>query len=81
MAKHFVLTITDDDFSFARDTAQIDAEAALDGVYVVRTSLKTEVLDAASTVSAYKRLSNAERAFRSLKTRRSRGAAHPSSPR
>ena len=51
-----------------RNSAQIDAEAALDGIYVVRTSLKTEVLDAASTVRAYKRLANAERAFRSLKS-------------
>lgn len=68
MAKHFVLTITDDEFSFERASAQIDAEAALDGVYVVRTSLKSEVLDAASTVRAYKQLANAERAFRSLKS-------------
>lgn len=68
MAKHFVVTITDDDFSFERDGAQIDAEAALDGVYVVRTSLKAEALDAASTVKAYKQLANAERAFRSLKS-------------
>jgi hypothetical protein len=68
MAKHFVLTITDDDFSFERDSAQIAAEAALDGVYVVRTSLKGEALDAASTVKAYKQLANAERAFRSLKS-------------
>lgn len=68
MAKHFALTITDDDFSFERDSAQIAAEAALDGVYVVRTSLKGEALDAASTVKAYKQLANAERAFRSLKS-------------
>ena len=68
MAKHFAVTITDDDFSFERDSAQIDAEAALDGVYVVRTSLKPEVLDATSTVRAYKQLANAERAFRSLKS-------------
>jgi transposase len=68
MAKHFVVTITDDDFSFARDDAQIDAEAALDGIYVVRTSLKAEALDAASTVRAYKQLAGAERAFRSLKS-------------
>ena len=40
MAKHFAVTITDDDLSFERDSAQIAAEAALDGVYVVRTSLK-----------------------------------------
>jgi Transposase DDE domain len=68
MAKHFVLTITDDDFCFERASAQIDAEAALDGIYVVRTSLKAEVLDAASTVRAYKQLANVERAFRSLKS-------------
>src|SRR5262245_20255116 len=68
MAKHFVLAITDDEFSFQRASAQIDAEAAMDGVYVVRTSLKSEVLDAASTVKAYKQLANAERAFRSLKS-------------
>lgn len=68
MAKHFLLTITDDDLSFERDSAQIAAEAALDGIYVVRTSLKAEVLDAASTVEAYKQLANAERAFRSLKS-------------
>ena len=68
VAKHFVLTITDDDFCFERASAHIDAEAALDGIYVVRTSLKAEVLDAASTVRAYKQLANAERAFRSLKS-------------
>ena len=68
MAKHFAVTITDDDLTFARKTAQIDAEAALDGVYVLRTSLKPETLDATSTVKAYKQLAQVERAFRSLKT-------------
>jgi len=68
MAKHFVLTITDDDLTFARKTAQISAEAALDGVYVLRTSLAPETLDATSTVKAYKQLAQVERAFRSLKT-------------
>jgi len=68
MAKHFVLTITDDDLTFARKTAQISAEAALDGIYVLRTSLKPETLDAASTVKTYKQLAQVERAFRSLKT-------------
>jgi hypothetical protein len=68
MAKHFTVTITDDDVAFTRNTAQIDAEAALDGVYVLRTSLKPETLDAAATVKAYKQLAQAERAFRSLKT-------------
>jgi Transposase DDE domain len=68
MAKHFDTTISDNDFSFTRNTAQIHAEAALDGIYVVRTSVSGETLDASSTVKAYKQLSNAERAFRSLKS-------------
>ena len=68
MAKHFSLTITDDDVAFTRNAAQIDAEAALDGVYVLRTSLKPETLNADATVKAYKQLAQAERAFRSLKT-------------
>lgn len=68
MAKHFVVTITDDDLTFARNTTQIDAEAALDGVYVLRTSLAPEALDATATVRAYKQLAGVERAFRSIKT-------------
>jgi hypothetical protein len=68
MAKHFTVTITDDDVAFARNIAQIDAEAALDGIYVLRTSLTPETLDTAATVKAYKQLAHAERAFRSLKT-------------
>jgi Transposase DDE domain len=68
MAKHFVVTITDDDLTFARNTTQIDAEAALDGVYVLRTSLAPEALDATATVKAYKQLAGVERAFRSIKT-------------
>jgi hypothetical protein len=68
VAKHFDITISDDDVSFTRNAEQINAEAALDGVYVVRTSVNSEALDASSTVKAYKQLSNAERAFRSLKT-------------
>ena len=68
MAKHFDLNITDDRFTFARDTAKIGAEAALDGVYVVRTTVSEAVLDQTATVTAYKQLSTAERAFRSLKT-------------
>jgi hypothetical protein len=68
MAKHFVLGITDDDLTFIRNTAQIEAEAALDGVYVLRTNVKPAVLDAAATVKSYKQLADVERAFRSLKT-------------
>jgi len=68
MAKHFELTITDDRFSFARKTVAITAEAALDGLYVVRTSLPAETLDDTGTVRAYKSLAAVERAFRCLKT-------------
>jgi hypothetical protein len=68
MAKHFVVTITDDALTFTRKAAQITAEAALDGIYVLRTSVDAATLDAAATVGAYKQLAQAERAFRSLKT-------------
>ena len=68
VAKHFKIAITDDDLDFARDQATIDAEAALDGFYVLRTSLPATTLDAGETVQAYKSLATVERAFRSLKT-------------
>jgi len=68
MAKHFDLAITDTGFSFARKTAEIAAEAATDGLYVVRTSLPAEALDDASTVRSYKSLARVERAFRCIKT-------------
>jgi len=68
MAKHFRLDITDGSFRYERDTAGIDAEAALDGIYIIRTSLSADALDAERTVRAYKGLAVAERAFRSLKT-------------
>jgi hypothetical protein len=68
MAKHFRCTITDSDFTFAREDAAIAAEARLDGIYVLRTSLPPDRLDAAGAVRAYKRLARVERAFRSLKT-------------
>jgi hypothetical protein len=68
VAKHFVLAITDTDFTFRRDDAAIAGEAALDGIYVLRTSLSAEALDAKQTVLAYKSLSHVERAFRSMKT-------------
>ena len=68
MAKHFALTITDDSFRFTRRTREIAAEAALDGLYVVRTSLPAETLDDVGTVRAYKSLAVVERAFRCLKT-------------
>ena len=68
MAKHFVLDIKDKSFGYRRDAESIAREAALDGLYVVRTSLPASELDAEGTVRAYKRLSAVERAFRSLKT-------------
>jgi hypothetical protein len=68
MAKHFELTISDDQFRFTRDKAAIAAEAALDGLYVIRTSLPPAALDDAGAVRAYKSLSGVERAFRSLKS-------------
>ena len=68
MAKHFTRTITDTDFTFARNEAAIAAEARLDGVYVLRTSVPQAALDADATVRSYKALANVERAFRSCKT-------------
>jgi hypothetical protein len=68
VAKHFRITIADHDLTFERDQAAIAAEAALDGFYVLRTSVPADTLDAAATVRAYKSLGQVERAFRSLKT-------------
>ncbi len=68
MAKHFQISIGDDAFSFAKNHLSIAAEAALDGIYVVRTNLPAAQSDAATTVRAYKSLSGVEHAFRSLKT-------------
>jgi hypothetical protein len=68
MAKHFDLAIEDTSFAFHRKQAEIAAEAALDGLYVIRTSLPEAAIGAADAVSAYKSLSQVERAFRSLKS-------------
>ena len=67
VAKHFRLTIADDGLLYERDDVRIAQEAALDGLYVIRTSVPAEVLSAPATVRAYKRLSTVERAFRSFK--------------
>ena len=67
MAKHFTLEFQDESFSFVRDIDSIDTEAALDGIYVIRTSVTQEELDDAKTVEAYKGLSVVERNFRNLK--------------
>jgi hypothetical protein len=68
MRKHFVLDMTDEGFEYRRKLQSIAAETALDGVYVLRTSVPPEALDTVSTVRAYKSLATVERAFRSLKT-------------
>lgn len=68
VAKHFVLEIAEDGFGYCRDEAQIAEETALDGIYVVRTSVAEEDLGAPAVVDAYKRLSRVERAFRCLKS-------------
>jgi DDE family transposase len=68
MGKHFQIAITDTQLRYTRDTQRIAAEAALDGVYVVRTSVSGDILSPERTVGAYKSLAAVERAFRSLKT-------------
>lgn len=68
VAKHFVTTINDDGFTYRRNVDRIAQEAALDGFYVIRTSVPETDLDAEETVRAYKSLSEVERAFRSYKT-------------
>ena len=68
VAKHFDVTITEASLSFTRNQAAIDAEAALDGFYVLRTNVAADALSAPDTVRAYKSLAHVERAFRSLKT-------------
>jgi len=68
MGKHFQLRIEEDSFHYQRKTANIEREENLDGIYVIRTSVKKEVLSSQQVVASYKSLSGVERAFRSLKT-------------
>jgi hypothetical protein len=68
VGKHFVLHIEDDSFNFEIDQEKVAAEAALDGIYVVRTSVAKKTMDTDQTVRSYKQLSNVERAFRCLKS-------------
>ena len=68
VGKHFDLEIEDERFVYRRNEAKIAAEAALDGLYVIRTSVKNDSLSAVDTVRAYKDLAKVERAFRCLKT-------------
>ncbi|MEA3153595.1 MAG: hypothetical protein QOK44_1184 [Betaproteobacteria bacterium] len=68
VAKHFELTIEKTSFSYRIDQEKVEQEAALDGIYVLRTPLRAEFITAADVVRSYKSLSDVERAFRSLKT-------------
>ena len=67
MAKHFRLEITDRSFRYERNADSIATEAALDGIYVIRSNVPPETMSAAQVVRGYKRLSDVERGFRSLK--------------
>src|SRR5665647_2019655 len=67
MAKHYTLDIANDTFVFTRDQDQITAEAAMDGLYVIRTTVAPEQMDSAKVVATYKSLARVERDFRSLK--------------
>ena len=68
VGKHFTIAITDRALRYERDAAAITAEAALDGLYVIRTNVPVGGMPASETVRAYKRLAEVERTFRSLKT-------------
>ena len=68
MAKHFTLQINDESFTFTRNSEAIAAEAALDGIYVLRTSLPTDTLAEGEVVLRYKGLEDVERFFRTLNT-------------
>jgi Transposase DDE domain len=68
VAKHFTVEITGDSLRYARDQDSIDAEAKLDGIYVLRTSVAASDLDNPEVVSSYKALAQVERAFRAFNT-------------
>jgi transposase len=68
VAKHFILAIDDDRFGWERDEAKIAQEAALDGIYVIRTNVPADDLSAEQTVQAYKNLSRVEAGFRCFKS-------------
>jgi transposase len=68
MGKHFSLFIEEDGFRCERKQANIEREAALDGIYVIRTSVPTETFSSEKVVGCYKGLSDVERAFRSMKS-------------
>lgn len=68
VGKHFITTITDEDFTYHRDEDKITTEAALDGIYVIRTSVDAARLGTGDVVGAYKNLAHIERDFRSIKS-------------
>ena len=68
MGKHFRCTMTETAFIYTRDDANIAQEAALDGIYVIRTSVPATELNESAVVASYKQLSQVERAFRTLKS-------------
>jgi hypothetical protein len=68
MAKHYILDITNDTFAFTRNTQAITAEAALDGLYVIRTTIGAEQMNSVQVVGTYKSLARVERDFRSIKS-------------
>ena len=68
MSKHMILNIRDDGFDFHLDDDKVSAEALLDGIYVVRTSVSAQLLPTDDVVRSYKMLSQVERAFRSMKS-------------
>src|SRR5665811_2207836 len=67
MAKHYTLDITNDRFVFTRNQDAITAEAALDGLYIIRTTVPAEQMNPAKVVATYKSLARVERDFRSIK--------------
>lgn len=68
MAKHFSIEISEQGLRYSRNQPRIEAEAALDGIYVIRTNLESQRITSEDAVRSYKRLSTIERAFRCLKT-------------
>ncbi len=68
MGKYFKVRVEEDVMGFVRNSALLDQEAAMDGIYVVRTSVPKEVMEAEKAVLTYKQLSKVERAFRTLKS-------------
>ena len=68
MGKHILPQITDHSFTYSHDQARIKSEAALDGIYIIRTTIPTTQMDSAQVVDTYKNLSRVEQDFRSLKS-------------